>query len=39
VREAGRLTAPEIRQLDAGDPASLTLSLPAHGLALIEIRK
>ena len=39
LREAGRLPAPEIRQLGAGDPASLTLTLPPHGLALIEIWK
>ncbi len=39
LREAGRLQAPEIRQLGAGDPGSLTLTLPPHGLALIEIRK
>jgi len=39
LREAGRLPAPEVRQLGAGDPASLTLSLPPHGLALIEIWK
>ena len=39
LREAGRLQAPEIRQLGAGDPGALTLTLPPHGLALIEIRK
>ena len=39
LREAGRPPVPEIRQLGSGDPASLTLSLPAHGLALIEIWK
>jgi len=39
LREAGRLPAPEIRQIAAGDPASLTLILPAHGFALIEIWK
>jgi xylan 1,4-beta-xylosidase len=37
LREAGRLPAPEIRQLGSGDPASLTLILPPHGLALVEI--
>ena len=39
LREAGRLPAPEIRQLGAGDPGLLTLTLPPHGLALIEIWK
>ena len=39
LREAGRLPVPEIRQLGAGDPTPLTLTLPPHGLALIEIRK
>ena len=39
LREAGRLPAPEIRQLGSTGPASLTLSLPAHGLALVEIWK
>jgi hypothetical protein len=37
LREAGRLAAPQIRQLPSGDPAALTISLPPHGLALIEI--
>jgi hypothetical protein len=36
---AGRLPAPEIRQLGASDPASLTLSLPAHSFALVETWK
>jgi xylan 1,4-beta-xylosidase len=39
LREAGRLPAPEIRQIASGDPAPLFLSLPPHGLALIEIWK
>ena len=39
LREAGRLPAPEIRQMDSGDPATLVLRIPAHGLALIEIGK
>jgi xylan 1,4-beta-xylosidase len=37
LREAGRLPAPEIRQIPATDPAPLVLSLPPHSLALIEI--
>jgi xylan 1,4-beta-xylosidase len=37
LREAGRLAAPQIRLLGSGDPASLTLILPPHGLALVEI--
>jgi len=37
LRDAGRLPAPEIRQLPPRDPSPLTLSLPAHGLALIEV--
>ena len=39
LREAGRLPAPEVRQLGSGDPGLLTLTLPPHGLALIEIWK
>ena len=37
LREASRLPAPEIRRLSSSGDLSLTLSLPAHGLALIEI--
>jgi len=37
LREAGRLAAPQIRPLPSSDPAALTISLPPHGLALIEI--
>jgi xylan 1,4-beta-xylosidase len=37
LREAGRIAAPQIRQLPSGDPAALTIRLPPHGLALIEI--
>ena len=37
LREAGRLPAPEIQQIPSGDPSPLGLSLPAHGLTLIEI--
>ena len=37
LREAARLPAPEIRQIPSGDPAPIILSLPPHGLALIEI--
>jgi len=39
LREAGRLPAPEIRPIADGDPAPFVLSLPPHGLALIEIWK
>jgi xylan 1,4-beta-xylosidase len=39
LREAGRLPVPELRQLGASDPGSLTVTLPPHGLALIEIWK
>jgi xylan 1,4-beta-xylosidase len=37
LREAGRLPAPEIRELGSGDSGSLLLSPPAHGLVLVEI--
>ena len=39
LREAGRLPAPVIRSLALGDPAILHLSLPPHGLTLVEIQK
>jgi xylan 1,4-beta-xylosidase len=39
LREAGRLPAPEFRALPAGDAASLSLTLPAHGLALVLFEK
>jgi xylan 1,4-beta-xylosidase len=39
LREAGRLPAPEIRAIPAGNPASLSLTLPAHGLALVILEK
>jgi xylan 1,4-beta-xylosidase len=37
LREAGRLPAPEFRILSQDGPASLSLTLPAHGLALVLI--
>jgi xylan 1,4-beta-xylosidase len=39
LREAGRLPAPEIRQLPSGDPAALSLTLPPHGLVVVEFWK
>ena len=39
LREAGRLPAPRTLELGSSDPLPLTLSLPPHGLALIEIWK
>jgi xylan 1,4-beta-xylosidase len=37
LRESGKMAAPEIRGLPTQDPAILTLRLPAHCLALVEI--
>ncbi len=37
LREAGRLPAPEIRDLPSGNTAPLSLTLPSHGFALVEI--
>ncbi len=39
LRQAGRLPTPEIRQLLSIDPTPVVLSLPPHGLALVEISK
>jgi xylan 1,4-beta-xylosidase len=39
LREAGRLPAPEIRTVPADNPASLSLTLPAHSLALVILEK
>ncbi len=39
LRRAGQLPAPEIRALPAGKPAELSITLPAHSLALVEITK
>ena len=39
LREAGRLPAPEIRTVAPGNPASLSLTIPAHGLVLVVFEK
>ncbi len=39
LREAGRLPAPEIRTVSPGDPATLSLTLPVHGLAVVIFEK
>jgi xylan 1,4-beta-xylosidase len=39
LREAGRLPAPEIEVVPSTDSPALTLSIPAHGLVLVEIGK
>jgi xylan 1,4-beta-xylosidase len=39
LREAGRLPAPEIQTISPGDPASLSLAIPAHGLVLVILEK
>ncbi len=39
LREAGSLPTPEVRQIPSGDPAFLSLSLPSHGLGLVEISR
>ncbi len=39
LREAGRLPGPEVRAVSSGDPASLSLTLPAHALALVVLEK
>lgn len=37
LRAAAQMAAPEVRTLDSGSSASLTLTIPAHGLALVEV--
>jgi xylan 1,4-beta-xylosidase len=39
LRAAGRLPAPEIRAVPAGNPATFTLSVPSQGLAVILFQK
>ena len=39
LRRAGQLPAPEVVALPAGSTADIAVTLPAHGLALLEITK
>jgi xylan 1,4-beta-xylosidase len=37
LREAGQMASAEVRALDSGRAAAITLTIPAHGLALVEV--
>ncbi len=39
LREAGQLPPPEVRQISSGDPAVFSISLPSHGLGLVEFSR
>ena len=39
LREAGRLPAPEIRTVPAGDPATLAVTIPSHSLVVVVFQK